>query len=349
MATGRVRHTILVGTEVGRQLTDNFRSTGFFNNTATSILIPLDNTIVNTPVIFRQSPTDADNHLVTNLAAGYAQDQIELSRFVRVIGGARFDYFDLRFHNNRNDADLRRIDNLVSPRVGIIFKPITPLSIYANYSVAYLPSSGDQFSSLTTITQQVKPEKFNNYEAGVKWDLRRYLSLAASVYRQDRTNTRSTDPNDPTRIVQTGSARTNGFEIGVTGRVLSNWNITGGYAYQDAFITSPTTAARAGAQLAHVPHQTFSLWNSYRINSKWAAGLGVVSRSDMFAAIDNTVILPRYTEFEAAVFYYFNERWHLQANIENLFDRKYYQNADNNNNISPGSPRGARVSLTARF
>ena len=69
----------------------------------------------------------------------------------------------------------------------------------------------------------------------------------------------------------------------------------------------------------------------------------------MFAAIDNTVILPRYTEFDAAVFYYFNERWRLQANIENLFDRKYYQNADNNNNISPGSPRGARVSLTARF
>src|SRR5438552_15895472 len=31
------------------------------------------------------------------------------------------------------------------------------------------------------------------------------LSLTASGYRLDRTNTWSTDPNDPTRIVQTGA------------------------------------------------------------------------------------------------------------------------------------------------
>ena len=39
-ATGRIRHTLLAGVEFGRQLTDNFRNTGFFNNTATSILVP---------------------------------------------------------------------------------------------------------------------------------------------------------------------------------------------------------------------------------------------------------------------------------------------------------------------
>jgi catecholate siderophore receptor len=82
LSTGSIRHTLLAGTEFGRQLTDNFRNTGFFNNTATSILVPLDNPTVSTPATFRQSATDADNHLVTNLAASYAQDQIEFSRFV---------------------------------------------------------------------------------------------------------------------------------------------------------------------------------------------------------------------------------------------------------------------------
>mgnify|MGYP003694657421 CR=1 FL=1 len=53
----------------------------------------------------------------------------------------------------------------------MVVKPIAPLSIYGSYSVSYLPSSGDQFSSLTTITQQVEPERFNNYEVGVKWDI----------------------------------------------------------------------------------------------------------------------------------------------------------------------------------
>lgn len=349
LTAGRIRHTFLAGAEVGRQLTDNFRNTGYFNNTATSILVPFDRPTISTPVTFRQSATDANNHLRTNLAATYAQDQIELSRHVQVVAGLRFDYFDLQYHNNRTLDDLRRIDRLVSPRAGVIYKPIAPLSLYANYSVAYLPSSGDQFSSLTTITQQVKPEKFSNYEAGAKWDVRRYLSLTTAVYRQNRTNTRSTDPNDPTRIVQTGSQRTNGYEIGVGGNVTRDWGIAGGYAYQDAFISSATTAARAGAQVAQVPHHTFSLWNNYRIIPRLGAGLGIVHRTDMFAAIDNTVTLPGYTKADAAIFFSINERWRLQGNIENLFNRRYYLNADNNNNISPGSSRAVRIGLTARF
>ncbi len=348
-STGSIRHTFLVGTEVGRQLTDNFRNTGYFNNAVTSILVPYNNPTIGTPVTFRQSATDADNHLRTNIGATYAQDQVELSRYVQLIGGVRFDHFDLQYHNNRANNDLRRIDNLVSPRAGIVFKPITPMSVYASYSVSYLPSSGDQFSSLTDITAQVKPEKFTNYEAGIKWDLRRALSLTTAVYRLDRTNTRSVDPNDPTRIVQTGSQRSNGFEVGLQGSITNKWQIAGGYAYQDSFVTRATTAAAAGAQVAQSPHHMFSMWNNYRILPRLGAGIGILNRSNMFAAIDNSVILPSYTRADAAVFFSLTERLRLQANVENLFDRKYYVNADNNNNISPGYPRTIRVALVARF
>lgn len=349
LSTGRIRHNFLAGAEVGRQLTDNLRNTGFFNNATTSILVPYENPITNTSVIFRQSATDANNHLQANLAATYAQDQIEISRHLQVIMGLRFDYFDLQFRNNRTGENLRRIDRLVSPRLGIVLKPIDTLSIYGSYSVSYLPSSGDQFSSLTAITQQVKPEKFNNYELGAKWDLRRALFLTMAVYRLDRTNTRATDANDPTRIVQTGSQRTNGYEIGLNGSITRAWTISGGYAYQDAVITNATTAARAGAQVAQVPHLTLSFWNNYQILPKLAAGLGIMHRSDMFAAVDNTVILPGYTKIDAAVYYSLTERWRLQANLENLFNRKFYINADGNNNISPGRPRGVRLGLLARF
>jgi catecholate siderophore receptor len=348
-STGSIKHNFLLGAEVGRQLTDNFRNTGFFNNTTTTILVAYDNPTIDIPVTFRQNATDANNHLKTNLAAGYLQDQIEVSRYVQIVTGVRFDYFDLNFHNNRNNESLRRIDRLVSPRAGVIFKPVTELSIYANYAVAYLPSSGDQFSSLTVITQQVKPEKFSNYEVGAKWDIRRNLSLTTALYRQDRTNTRANDPNDPTRIVQTGSQRTNGYELGLNGVVTNRWSVVGGYAYQDAFITHDTTAAKAGALVAQVPHHTFSLWNHYRVWHRLSAGLGIIHRSDMFAAVDNTVVLPGYTRADVAVFYSIGEHWSMQFNVQNLFDTKYYLNADNNNNISPGSPRAARIGLTARF
>jgi len=349
VTTGRIQHTLLAGGEFGRQFTDNFRQTGFFNGTATSVQVPYEQPTVALPVTFRQNATDADNHVTTSVAAAYVQDQAALSRYLQVVGGARVDRFDLQYHNNRNGDTLERPDTLVSPRAGVIVKPIEPLSLYTSYSVSYLPSSGDQFSSLTAVTQQAKPERFNNYEVGAKWDVRPRLSLTTAVYRLDRTNTRATDPNDPTRIVQTGSQRTNGYEAGVSGALSRIWSVTGGYAYQDAFVTSATTAAVAGAQVAQVPHHTFSLWNLVQLHSRLSAGLGIVSRSDMFAAIDDTVTLPKYTRVDAAVYVPLRDGMRLQVNAENLFDRRYYANADSNTNISPGSPRAVRFGLTTTF
>ena len=347
--TGRLKHRLLGGFELGRQRTTNFRNSGFFNNTATSILVDFNDPTTDVPVTFRQAVSDADNRLRLNVGAAYLQDQVELSRYLQIIGGLRFDYFDLRYHNNRNNEDLRRIDRLVSPRLGVVVKPLAQLSIYGSYSVSYLPSSGDQFASLTNITQQLEPEEFRNYEVGVKWDIHHNISLTSALYRLDRTNTRSTDPNDPSRIVQTGSQRTNGFEFGLNGNITRAWSVTGGYSYQDAFITSTTAAAPAGRQVAQVPHHTFSIWNKYQFLRKLSVGLGIINRSDMFAAIDNTVVLPSYTRADAAVYYSFNETWRMQANFENLFNTRYYLNADSNTNISPGSPRALRVGLTARF
>lgn len=349
VATGLVRHKLVGGFELGRQVSDNLRNTGFFNNSSASILVPFENPVSSTPVTFRQSATDANNHVKTNLAAGYLQDQVKFTQYIQVIAGVRFDYFDLQFKNNRNGDNRRRIDRLISPRAGVVIKPIDSVSLYANYSVSFLPSSGDQFSSLTFITQQVKPEKFNNYEVGAKFDVRRSLFLTMALYRLDRTNTRSSDPNDPTRIVQTGSQRTNGFELGLNGNVTRKWNVAGGYAFQDAFISSATIAARAGAHTAQVPRHTFSLWNNYQVTRKLSAGLGIIRRSDMFAAVDNTVVLPGYTRADVALFYSLSEHWRMQANLENLFNNTYYINADGNNNISPGRPRGVRVGLLARF
>lgn len=347
--TRRIKHTLVGGTEFGRQSTDNFRNTGFFNNTTTSIQVSFDDPVTSSPITFRQSSTDADNHLKLDLGSAFIQDQIEFSRYVQAIVGVRYDRFDLTYHNNRNADTITRIDDLVSPRFGLVIKPVTTLSLYGSYSVSHLPSSGDQFSSLTTVAQQVKPERFENIEAGAKWDIRRTLFLTAAIYRLDRTNTRATDPNNPSAIVQTGSQRTNGFELGLTGNILPKWSVSGGYAYQNARITSSTTAAPAGRQVAQVPHNTFSLWNRYQFTNRLGAGLGLIARSDMFAAIDNTMVLPSYLEADAAVFYSFNENWRLQANIENLSNTRYFVNAGNNTNITPGSPRGVKVGLVARF
>jgi len=347
--TGPVRHTLLWGAEFGRQATHNLRHTAYFNNTSTSIAVPFSNPANFTPVTWRQSATDADNSPLNTVAAIYIQDQVNLSRFIQVVGGMRFDRFDLNVHNKRNNEVRRRTDNLVSPRAGIVVKPVAPISLYFNYSIAHLPSSGDQFGSLDATSETLKPEKFTNYEAGAKWDARRGLSVTAAAYRLDRTNTRAVDPNNPGVIVQTGSQRTNGFELGVNGDITRSWSVAGGYGYQEAIISSATASARLGAHVALVPRHTFSLWNNYRILPRLSAGLGVIHQADMWAGIDNTVNIPGFTRADVALYYSLTERTRLQANLENLTNGQYFASAHSNNNITPGYARALRIGLTTRF
>lgn len=347
--TGPLRHTLLVGTELGRQRSDNFRNTAYFENNATAVNAPFTNPRWNGPVGFRQSASDADNYATNQVAAIYVQDQVELTRYLQVVGGVRYDYFNIDFHNNRNNENLSRQDKMVSPRAGVVLKPIAPLSLYASYSVSYLPSSGDQFSSLTATTQTLRPEKFNNYEVGAKWDVYRALAVTFAAYRLDRTNTTARDPNDPSRTVQTGSQRTKGYEIGVNGNLMRRWRVVGGYAYQDAFVSSATTAAARGANVALVPRHSFSLWNNYRVASRWGGGLGLIHQASMFAGIDNTVKLPSFVRVDAATYFTLSENVRLQVNVENLLDRTYFPTAHSNNNITPGYARTARVGMVARF
>lgn len=347
--TGPLRHTLLVGAEFGRQRSDNLRHTAYFAGGATSIQVPFAAPNLSVDAVFRQSASDADNRPVTRIAAAFVQDQIEVSRHVQVVAGLRYDRFDMSFLNRRNDSTFGRADDLVSPRLGLVVKPVDQVSFYGSYSVAYLPSSGEQFASLNATTQTLKPEKFNNYEGGVKWDITRRLAFTSAVYRLDRTNTTAPDSNVAGRLVQTGSQRTNGIEVSLNGSVTSRWSVVGGYAYQDAFISSRTTAAMPGQRVAIVPENSFSLWNHVRLLPRLSAGLGVIHQDEMFAGLDNTVTLPSFTRLDAALFYQLTEQVRLQANAENLTNANYFPTAHNNNNILPGSPLALRVGLVFAF
>ena len=348
LGTGPVRHTLLVGAEVGRQETENFRNTGYYNDAATSFAVPFGEPTVTTPITFRQSATDADNRSTATVAGVYLQDQLALSRGVQAVVGVRYDRFDVRFHNHRTDESLRREDDLLSPRAGLVLKPVEAVSLYGSYGVSHLPGSGDQFSSLSATTKTLEPERFTNYEAGAKWDVRPNLGVTAAVYRLDRTNTSAPDPNDATRIVQTGSQRTTGWELGATGSVTEGWQVAAGFARQRAEITSTTSAAKEGQEVPLVPRQTLALWNRWQLFRAVGVGLGVVSQSKMFAAIDNTVALPGFTRFDGALFVRLNSAVSAQVNVENLSDERYYPTSHGNNNIMPGASRTLRLTLTTR-
>jgi catecholate siderophore receptor len=296
-------------------------------------------------VEYRQSGTDADNRVDANVVAVYLQNQIALGSRWQAILGVRYDHFDLGVHDNRTGNDLARVDEMISPRAGLVFKPAEAVSLYGTYSVSHLPSAGDQFASLTPTTRALEPEGFTNRELGVKWDIRPDLSMTGAWYRLDRTNTSAPDPDDATRIVQTGRQRSTGYEIAVTGNVTNAWQVAAGFAAQETRITSRTAEAAAGAIVPLVPRQTLSLWNRYQIIPRAGVGLGIVHQTRMFAAIDNSVTLPGFTRVDGAAFVTITESLRAQLNVENVLDERYYPTSHGNNNIAPGAPRTLRFSL----
>jgi catecholate siderophore receptor len=227
---------------------------------------------------------------------------------------------------------------------------MVPLSLYASYSLTYLPRAGEQLSSLSLANQALDPEEFRNYEVGAKWDVVPSLAFTAALYRLDRGNVVVPDPSDPGVSLLVDAQRSTGLELGVNGYVTRAWSVAGGYAYQDGEITRSISAtAQAGAVLSQVPRHSFSLWNKYDLTPRLAAALALIHRGDVFTSTDNLVVLPDWTRVDGAVYYHLTNTLRAQVNVENLLDTLYYASAHNNANITPGSPRAVRFALTTRF
>jgi catecholate siderophore receptor len=363
--TGPLEHRLLAGIEVGQQITNNLRKTGYFNNDVfsgtdhpddpeddtlfSSVSVPVINPRTADPVSFRLDPTGVSNRITANIIGLYIQNQLKWSKFQAILG-LRYDDFELKLHNNRTGEELSKTNGLLSPRAGLVFKPIEPVSIYWSYSLAYIPRAGDQLSSLEITNQALTPERFINLEAGVKWDIRPNLAFTAAAYRLDRTNVAIPDPLNPVRLLLANAQRSEGIELGISGRVTSTWSVMGGYAYQDSRITrAQGEGGEAGAILGQVPRHTFSLWNRLDITPWWGVALGVINRSNMFASVDNTVVLPRYTRLDAAMYARLDKRLRLQVNVENMLNKHYFLSASNNNNITPGSPVAIRGMMIVDF
>lgn len=348
---GSVEHKLLAGMELGKQDTDNMRITpAGGENLAGSFSTSTYPNAVSFTNISRNRKSEAD------ITAFYFQDQIVLSPQWEAIIGLRHDKFETDHTNLMTGQKLDTTDNLLSPRAGLIFKPIGNLSLYANYSQTYVPRAGDQLVDLTFANSSFDPEKFINQEIGAKWDFSPELSVTAAIYKLEREKMAIPDPNNITQTILVDGQETKGFELGISGKITSQWSIFGGYAYQDGEITKQqgtgNSAILKGAELSQTPEHTFALWNRYDFNEMWGAAIGVISRSEMYAAVPTattSTVLPGYTRYDAAIFAKFNEKLRLQVNLENLTNKEYVLDAHNNNNITPGSPFTGRATLIYDF
>jgi len=349
-----IDQTLLFGFEVGRQKTRNERMTGTLSGGGllSDGTVPLSDPTVDVDAVWAPIASDANNRTKATIGAIYLQDQIRPTDWLEIVAGLRFDSFKLHVDDLRPTVNqsFSRKDGLWSPRLGLVFKPNDRLSIYTSYSRSYLPQSGDQFSGLDINTSTLKPERFDNYEVGAKWEPVDGLLATAAVYRLDRSNTRVANPDGSGTFLLSGEQHSRGVELGLERSISARWQVSAGYAWQKAEVTSATAACASGdCEVPNVPRHSFSLWNRYDVSNAMGLGLGVIARSKTFASIGNQVTLPGYARVDAAAYYTVMRGVEAQINVENIFGADYFPMTNGDNNIAPGAPRSVKAQLRFGF
>ena len=342
--TGRLYHTVLFGGEYGFQTRDTLR----FNGTAAPV--DLMNPILIQPVY---STTPVNNNVFDGTVLGsYLQDQVNLGWGWKALVGVRFDYYKQAVNDRRAaNQDLSRIDREFSPRAGLVYQPTNWVSIYGSYSRSFQPSG--EGLSLAANATDLKPEITENFEAGSKFEfLQGRLASTVSLFRLNRNNVKTTDPSDPTKLLPIGLQRTDGFEVSFTGRPFARFEVYGGYALLDATIEKSNTVnsgvALQGKRAQLVPKHAFNLWTTYAFDNGFGFGGGVIFNDDRFAETNNLVLLPGYTRVDATLFYK-KRHYDFAVNVRNIGNVKYYEAANSNFQVLPGSPVHAYVTTRVRW
>ncbi|MEL6239619.1 MAG: TonB-dependent receptor, partial [Pseudomonadota bacterium] len=356
--TGEILHTVLVGAEYIDTVNNNDRFNAFFDQTqddvefftATRPLSISGGVGVNASgnqTINDFSDLNDDTEADVTVYSLFIQDEIELTSWLNVVLGARYDRFEITVDNIETFIDtgerdiLSRTDEEISPRVGLILKPQENISIYGSYSESFLPRSGEQFADINPPNDALDPNTFENLEAGIKWDAADRVSFTAAIFEVRQSSPQVSD-NDPGTL-DVIDTQVQGFEFQVKGEVTPWWFVTAGYSYLDG------EQANSDLRPRELPENMFSIWNQFQPTERLGIGLGLIAQDESFADNGNTVTLPSYERVDIAAFYDVTDTVRVQVNIENLFDQDYFPNAHTADNLTVGAPLNALFTLRARY
>lgn len=260
-------------------------------------------------------------------------------------------------------------DELVSGRVGLVYKPEENGSIYASFGTSANPATP---SANTTCNFNsncfIDPEESVNYEVGTKWDLYEgKLGLTAALFRNEKKNARvaSGDPIVPEQVLE-GRSRVDGIELGISGQIRENWSIFAGYVFLDSEVlqsVSDLTAStngdpQKGHALANTPENSGTVWTTYSFASGFNLSYGLRFASGAYVGNGPTTVggetidpkIPSYVVHNAAVSYAVGQTV-LQLNVNNMTNEEYFTTISTNPNrwALPAPERSAVLMASYTF
>ncbi|MBE9015544.1 TonB-dependent siderophore receptor [Chroococcidiopsidales cyanobacterium LEGE 13417] len=331
--TGSVQHQLLLGLELSQ------RNNGYENFEASGANINVFDPVYGEPI----PPSDYSfkDDFTSNAVGLYLQDQIALLPNLKLLIGGRFDFTSFESRGYEQTVGEERIDrsndfedDAFSPRVGLVYQPIEPISLYASYSRSFVPNN-----TITASGELIEPTRGTQYEAGVKAELGN-LSATLAAYEITKTNILTPDPDNPDFSIGVGEVKSRGIEFDLGGEILPGWNLVASAFINDAFVTEDNNLP-VDDVLTNAPAEGASLWTTYEIQRGNLQGLGfgvgVFYVGDREAELPNELVLPSYVRADASIFYK-RDNWRVGLNFKNLFDTKYYESSQNTALIYPGAP-----------
>ncbi|EPU0260807.1 Fe(3+)-pyochelin receptor FptA [Pseudomonas aeruginosa] len=281
----------------------------------------------------------------------YALGRIKLAEPLTLVVGGRESWWD-----QDTPATRFKPGRQFTPYGGLIWDFARDWSWYVSYAEVYQPQADRQ----TWNSEPLSPVEGKTYETGIKGELadgRLNLSLAA--FRIDLENNPQEDPDHPGPpnnpfYISGGKVRSQGFELEGTGYLTPYWSLSAGYTYTSTEYLKDSQNDSGTRYSTFTPRHLLRLWSNYDLpwqDRRWSVGGGLQAQSDY--SVDYRGVSMRqggYALVNMRLGYKIDEHWTAAVNVNNLFDRTYYQSLSNPNwNNRYGEPRSFNVSLRGAF
>lgn len=285
----------------------------------------------------------------------YWQDQIKFPFNIYGNVGLRYD----NAVGSNTDAGITTDDNRVSPRGGLLWKPMQWLSVYGNYSENFGPSN----SLFNGPGQQaLPPQTAEEWELGAKtefFDGR--LSASFAYFDLTKKNLTAPDPINPSITRTIGEQESRGYEFQASGEILPGWRVIGAYTHLayaniNKDVGFDGGAGDSGHRMFNTPRNFGSLWNTYEFQNASLRGFkiggGLYASGQSQGTNQNDFQLPGFATVNLLASYGLNvgeSKVTLQLNVENLLDKTYYQGTNSGTRIGVGIPRTFLGSVRVEF
>lgn len=370
--TGSIKHTLLVGGDADRY----FTQTTAYNTQKYDVVnvYHMDTSKQRTdiPTMTLNTTTSAP----VSRGGAYVQDLISFTDKIKLLAGARYSYQQresaVYYHQYRSKLDGKsdsltkttNIDAAVTPRFGLVYQPISNISLFASFAQSFTQNTGIDVNN-----NALAPSITDQYEAGWKNDLfHGLLSANLTVYQIISHNYAQNVLGNANPLVKelAGEITSKGLEVDLMSKLYKGFTVIAGYSYNETRYTKSNTYV-VGSLLLYNPKNTAnaSVYYSFPSNSilsGFQAGVSGIYFGDRAAGRSTRLLLngqvltndsykpmplPAYTQLDLSLGYVY-QNLSVRVKCSNVFNVLSY-NVHDDNSVNPIAPRMFMTTFGYKF